>query len=94
MSWVALFYTTDNIKNLAKKTYKNKQKHKNKTLVTFEITKAKQRYKNPNNIEKVYTQLRFPYYSQLNKIKRGRKYCGVVLKSQNTSNTKAYGGKS
>ena len=34
---------------------------------------AKQRYKNPDNIGKVYTQLRFPDYSQLNKIKSGRK---------------------
>ena len=28
------------------------------------MTKAKQRYKNPDNIEKVYIQLRFPDYSQ------------------------------
>ena len=45
------------------------------------MTKAKQRYKNPDNIEKVYIQLRFPNYSQLNKIKRGKsktlwKECG------------------
>ena len=41
------------------------------------MTKAKQRYTNPDNIEKVYIQLRFPNYSQLNKIKRGKiKHCG------------------
>ena len=52
-----------NIKKLTKKTNKNKQQHKNKTLVTFEnlkMTKAKQRYKNADNIEEVYIQLRFP----------------------------------
>ena len=44
------------------------------TALTFlHTTGAKQRYKNPDNIEKVYIQLRFPDYSQLNKIKRGRK---------------------
>ena len=37
------------------------------------MTKAKQRYKNPDNIEKVYVQLRFPDYSELSKIKSGRK---------------------
>ena len=37
------------------------------------MTKAKQRYKNPDNIEKAYIQLRFPDYSELNNIKRGGK---------------------
>ena len=37
------------------------------------MAKAKQRYKNPDNIEKLYIQLRFLDYSQLNKIKKGRK---------------------
>ena len=60
----------DNIKKLTKKTFKNKQQHKNKTLSRLKMTKAKQRQKNPDNIEKVYIQLRFPDNSQLNKIKR------------------------
>ena len=37
------------------------------------MTKAKQMYKNPDNIKEVYIQLRFPDYSQLNDLKRGRK---------------------
>ena len=37
------------------------------------MTKAKQRYENSDNTEKVYIQLRFPDYSQSNKIKKGRK---------------------
>ena len=60
----------DNIKKLTKKIFKNKQQHKNKTLSQLKMTKAKQRQKNPDNIEKVYIQLRFPDNSQLNKIKR------------------------
>ena len=54
------------------------------------MTKAKQKYKNPNIIEKVYIQLRFPNSSQLNKIKRGRKsnIVKVVWKSQNMNNAK------
>ena len=60
----------DNIKKLTKKIFKNKQQHKNKTLSRLKMTKAKQRQKNPDNIEKVYIQLRFPDNSQLNKIKR------------------------
>ena len=81
-NWFTHFYIQqDNIKKLTKKTYKSKQQHKNKALVTFEnvkMTKAKQRYKNPNNIEEVYIQLRFPDYSQLNKLKKGKriKHCG------------------
>ena len=45
------------------------------------MTKTKQRYKNPDNIEKVYIQLRFPDYSQLNKIKIGKKiiHCGCSM---------------
>ena len=34
------FYIKDNIKKLTKKIYKNKQQHKNKTLVTFENNKG------------------------------------------------------
>ena len=37
------------------------------------MTKAKQSYKNPDNIGKLHIQLRFPDYSQLNKIERRRK---------------------
>ena len=65
-----------NIKKLTKKTYKKKQQQKKKTLVTFEnmrMKKAKQRSINPDNIEEAYIQFRFPDYSQLNKVKRGRK---------------------
>ena len=42
------------------------------------MTKAKQRYKNPDNIEEMCIQLRFPDYSQLNKLKKGKKikHCG------------------
>ena len=86
-NWFTHFYIQqDNIKKLTKKTYKNKQQHKNKTLVTFEnvkMRKAKQRCKNSDNIEEVYIQLRFPDHSQLNKLKRGRK--------KNLNNTKTYG---
>ena len=50
------------------------------------MTNAKQRYKNPHNIEKVHIQLN----SQLNKIKRGRKQniVEIVWKSQNLNNKK------
>ena len=60
----------DNIKKLTKKTFKNKQQHKNKTLSQLNMTTVKQRQKNSDNIEQVYIQLRFPDYSQLIKIKR------------------------
>ena len=76
-NWFTHFYIQqDNIKRLTKKTFKNKQQHKNKTLVTFEtvkMTKVKQRYRNPDNREEVYIQLRFPDYSQLNELKSRRK---------------------
>ena len=59
------------------------------------MTKAKQKNKNPNNTEKVYNQLRFPGYLQLNKSKRLRKsnIVEVVWKSENMNNAKTYGAK-
>ena len=64
-----------------------------KQAATQNMTKVKQRYKNPNSIEKVSIQLRFPDYSQINKIKRGRKsnIVEVVWKYQNMNNAKPYG---
>ena len=42
----------------------------------------------------MYIQLSFSDYSQLNKIKRGRKYIvNVACKSQNLNNKKTYGAK-
>ena len=55
----------DNIKNPTKKTYKNKQQHKKIPTSHLKMKKATQRYKNPDNIEKKYIQLRFLDYSQL-----------------------------
>ena len=55
----------DNIKKPTKKTYKNKQQHKKRPKSHLKMTKATQRYKNPDNIEKNYIQLRFLDYSQL-----------------------------
>ena len=58
-----------------KKTYTKKQQTQKQDpghILKVKMTKAKQRYKNPDNIEQVYIQLRFPDYSQLNESKRGR----------------------
>ena len=35
-----MFYIQGNMKKLTEKIYKNKQQHKNKTLVTFKIDKG------------------------------------------------------
>ena len=66
-NWFTYFYIQqDNIKKLTKNA---KTSNNTKTRPQSHLTKAKQRYKNPDNIEEVYIQLRFPDCSQLNELK-------------------------